>query len=357
MLDLVRRHGEVTRAEVTQACDLAPPSISRIVEALSEHQLLVLGDKVIKGRGQPSARLMLRTEAAYGVGLSIMTDALSGAVMNLGGEIVATDSVRLGGFGVEDVLAGAAVVYASLLARARIEPRQVCGVGGAVTGFFLGQGRRVNPPDPLGALSGVDLDRLLADRLSRPVWVDNDGNAAAMGEALNGVGRRHGGFAYIYFAMGIGGAVVINGQVFSGAFGNAGEFGGVFSPQDYEERPTLEFLRLTLARHGQHFPDIATMVDRFDLTLPGVEPWIVGVLPKLDLLASAIAAVVDPEVIVLGGRIPLALGEELARRMGFYTKPRHGTERPFPQIVAGEVKGDATAIGAAAIPLKSVFFR
>lgn len=356
VLEIVQRRGTGTRAEVTHEIGLTAQSISRIVDSLVERNLVSLGEKVVSGRGQPSSRLLLNRQAAYGVGLSIMTDAISGVVMNLGGELVASDWMHLSSTTREDVLDTAKALFERLLADAGIDARRVAGVGTAVTGFFTGHGRQVNPPDPLGELAFIDLDAALVEAVQRPVWVENDGKAAAMGEILTGAGHRFSTFAYIFFAMGLGGAVVIDKQVFPGVFGNAGEYAGIWPPEEQDERPTLELLRKQMARHGRDYADIHAMISQFDVDAPGVEAWIERALPRLNQMVSAISAVIDPEAIVLGGRIPKALAERMAARMTVFSVPRRGSTKPLPEIVVGTVTGDAAAIGAAAIPLKARFF-
>lgn len=356
VLDIVNRRAGATRADVTHETELTAQSISRIVDGLIERDLLSLGEKVVNGRGQPSARLILNRDAAYGVGISIMTDAISAAVMNLSGGIVATDSIHLTERDRDSVFATAQTLFERVTIGAGIDRRRIAGVGAAVTGYFVGQGRQVNPPDPLGDLAFIDLDAVLVRALQRPIWVENDGKTAAMGEALTGVGRRFATFAYVFFSMGIGGAVVIDGKVVPGVFGNAGEFGAIWSPDAHDERPTLELLRTMMARRGADHADIHAMVNDFDVDAPGVEDWIALSLPKLDQMASAISAVLDPEAIVLGGRIPKRLAERLAERMSFYGVPRRGVPKPIPRVVVSTVEGDAAAIGAAATPLKARFF-
>lgn len=346
----------MTRAEVTHETELTAQSISRIVDSLTDQGFLTLGKKVPHGRGQPSSQLSIQADAAFGVGLSIMTDAISGTVMDLAGNIIAKDWLRLTSVNIDSILEDCRILYDRLLEQSGAEHKRVAGVGAGVTGYFIGQGRQLNPPEPLDALAMVEIDHLLAETLQRPVWVDNDGNVAAMGEALTGAGQRYATFGYIFFAMGVGGAVVINGQVFPGAFGNAGEFGGVLPPEGHEERPTLELLRRMIARHGPAPADIYEMIRDFRMETPGVEDWIAHSLPKLNAIVSAVAAVLDPEAIVLGGRIPKALAARLAQDITFYSMPRRGIAKPFPELVISEVQGDAAAIGAAATPLKARFF-
>lgn len=356
VLQIVRLGTDVTRAEITQITPLTAQSISRIVDALVGRGLLCMGERVIHGRGQPSVQLQLNRSAAHAVGLSIMTDAVSGAVMDLSGEVLTTRWHHLTSLDRGAILSSCRAVYDELLAASGLGPRAIAGVGVGVTGYFTGTNRQVNPPDPLDALALVDLDRLLADTLERPVWVDNDGNVAAMGEALNGAGRRHATFAYLYFAMGLGGAIVINGSLYPGVFGNAGEFAGILPPADHDKRPTLELLRAMMADRGHPHRDIYEMIRHFDLATPGVSDWLELAVPRLNAVVSAISAVLDPEAIVLGGRIPRPLAQQLVAAVEFYSVPRRGVGKPYPALLVTEVDGDAAAIGAAAIPLKARFF-
>ncbi len=356
VLNLLRLQPGITRADVTRGMDLTAQSISRIVDSLVDRRLIRLGDRVIEGRGQPSTRLHLNNRSVYGVGLSIMTDALSGAVMDIAGNIVAHDRVQLAGVSQETIFASCRTLYDGLLDRAQIETRQVVGVGAGVTGYFVGQARQFNPPDPLGALAMTDVDALLAEQLGRPVWVDNDGNVAAIGEAIAGAGHQYKTFAYVFFAMGIGGAVVIDGKLFRGVFGNAGELGGILPNGEYDLRPTLELLRVLMAKHGRDHANIYDMILHFDMAAPGVDEWLELSLPRLESICSSVAAVLDPEAIVLGGRLPKALAERLASAIRFHSVPRRGVPKPFPAVVVSRVEGDAAAIGAAAIPLQARLF-
>jgi glucokinase len=72
---------------------------------------------------------------------------------------------------------------------------------------------------------GVPLARLLADRLDRPVFLENDANAAAYGEWRHGagIGLRH--MIYLTVSTGIGAGLILNGQLYRGADGAAGELG------------------------------------------------------------------------------------------------------------------------------------
>ncbi|MEN9579682.1 MAG: hypothetical protein RJA70_2691 [Pseudomonadota bacterium] len=73
----------------------------------------------------------------------------------------------------------------------------------------------------------VNIAEVLAPKLGCPVIVENDGNAAALGEALYGHGQRYKSFAMLTLGTGIGGGIVLDGQVRTGSYGFAAETGHI----------------------------------------------------------------------------------------------------------------------------------
>jgi glucokinase len=81
----------------------------------------------------------------------------------------------------------------------------------------------------------VPLKRLLEDALGRPVHVENDANAAALGERRFGAGRGVANLVYLTVSTGIGGGVIVDGTLYRGENGNAGELGHIAIA--YDGRP------------------------------------------------------------------------------------------------------------------------
>ena len=81
--------------------------------------------------------------------------------------------------------------------------------------------------------TGMELRRILEEAFHVPVAVENDVNAAAAGEAAFGAGKEEKDFLCITYGTGVGGAIVINGSVYTGSAFSAGEFGGILvHPED-----------------------------------------------------------------------------------------------------------------------------
>ncbi|MEK9213283.1 ROK family transcriptional regulator [Sphingomonas sp. 2378] len=355
VLSLLSRRGAASRAELARVTGLAPHSVGRLIEPLIERGLVIEGAPEIAGRGKPGAPLRLNPEAAFSAGVSVMTDAITLALVDLAGTVRAHVSAPLD---CDDFNAGARQIAAMIdgaVAEAGLDPTRRLGTGVGVTGYFIGDGARLNPPAALDSWALRPLDTLLADALGGPVWVDNDGNVAAVGEAMLGAGRACPDFAYLYFAAGFGGGVVARGAPLRGASGNAGEFGSVLPEGWYQ--PNLENLRRHLAEHGIAFDGLRTMLRDVDLSAPAVEAWLIRCTPSLNLVVSAIFAALDPAMIVLGGRLPPALAERMIERILVTNPARRGHHRPVPRLIPSTIGSDAAAIGAAMLPTRAAFFQ
>ena len=355
VMSLLSRRGAASRAELARATALAPHSVSRLIEPLIDRGLVEEGAPEIAGRGKPGAPLRLVPDAVFSVGISVMTDAVTLVVVDFGGTVRAHAAAPLDaadfGAGVRQI----AALLAETTAEADLDPARRLGIGCGVTGYFVGDGARLNPPASLDSWALLPLDELLAQALGGPVWVDNDGNVAAVGEAMLGVGRTCANFAYLYFAAGFGGGVFAGGAPLRGASGNAGEFASIL-PEGWQQ-PNLETLRRHLADRGIVHDGLAEMLRDLDVTLPAVEEWLDRCAPSLSLVVSAISGTLDPEMIVFGGRLPPELADRMIAKMRFTNPARRGYHRPVPRMVPSTIGVDATAVGAAMMTIRAAFFQ
>ncbi len=357
VLEIIRRTGVTNRAELTRATDLAPQSISRLIEGLETRGLVTMGERQhVSGRGQPSLAVRLVQNAVFSVGVSIMTDQIALAFMGFDGTVMAERSLRVAGMEVDAVISAIKAEINAICAEQKLEQNRLFGLGVGMSGFFTGKGGRMNPPEPLAHWAKDNLDAIWMDAFGLPVWIENDGNAAAIGESLFGAGLTYPSFAYLYFTYGLGGGVIIDGKLLPSAFGNAGEFSAILGPERHERRPTLESLRLALVQAGIQLNDIAELSAHFDPEWPGINGWIERVSEPLSDIVSAISGVIDTGAIVLGGQIPKPLAAMLVSRTQFYNRSRRGEMRPTPALLVSQLQGNATAIGAASMPLKYGFF-
>lgn len=158
------------------------------------------------------------------VGIDIGGSTLKGARLDASGSIAERVSESLSTSSGEDLLAQVARVVVTLRDGAA---DRVAGVGVGVPGIVdRATGRvRVSPTVPV--LNGVDVAAEVARRTGLPAFADNDANASALAEALRGAGRGARDLLYLTLRTGIGAGLVLNGRIYSGRSGFAGEIGHI----------------------------------------------------------------------------------------------------------------------------------
>lgn len=357
ILGLVLRRSPLTQTAIAREIDRSQQTVSRLISRLIERGALRQGDRVSSGkRGQISTSIEIVPEYAYSFGVAIFLDALAVTVMDFSGKVIDHRVTAMTLMSHDDVVAELRMMIGELTAQWIKDDSRIFGVGVGIPGTFMrGTRRQVNTPLILSEWADMDIESVLEDDLGLPVWLENDGNAAAIGESLVGVGRWAKDFVYLYIAAGLGGGVILNGEIVRGESGNAGEVAQLL-PAGVYAHPNLELLRKLVNKHGQEVGTVTELINKFDVNWPGVDEWIVQVRDSLSLIVSAAAALLDPQVIVIGGRIPRSLAEKIIPHIEVYDQRRRSDSRPLPQTVVAEVGGESAAIGAAALTLNSYFF-
>lgn len=201
----------------------------------------------------------------------------------------------------------------------------------------------------------VPLARLVAAAVDGPVVLENDANAAAWGEARFGAGIGVGSLVLVTVGTGIGGGVVLDGALVRGGFGVAGEFGhlpvvhdGLPCPcgqrgcwEQYASGTALS--RAVHERLGDvDAADVLRAGDRTALAcLDETARW-------LGTGLAALAALLDPELIVIGGGV-IENGDRLLdpARSEFRRRLPAGDHRPVAEIRAARLGPAAGMVGAA----------
>lgn len=356
ILSFVLRAPGTTQPEVVKATGLSQQTVSRLVSDLVARGALRPGQRQSSGRrGQPRVEIEIHPEHAYSLGVALMTDAMSVLLMDFAGNVVSYDCLDMPDMSRKAVFARLNEVTERLLADHPMAIGRLSGVGVGISGYCLDGKSRYNPPQALDDWAMVQIDTLFSEALGLPAWVENDGNAAATGESFLGAGRLYSNFVYMFIAAGIGGGVIIDHKLLRGVHGNGGEI-GLILPRNTFEPPTLETLFDSISKQGVDLQSISDMLARFDLSWPGVDAWIERSRGPLSLIASSIAAILDTEAIVLGGRLPADLAERIIPVIELFDDARRQEPRPLPKIVCSQTSVDACAIGSAMLPLEKQFF-
>ncbi|MEG3629729.1 ROK family protein [Streptomyces poriticola] len=231
-----------TRGALQQATGLSRATVGQRLDRLFRAGWLREGAGGQVGSplgGRPSITLEFDDAHAVVLAADLDTRHARAAVLSLGGEILAEHG---GALVVEDgpepVLAELGRWFAELLTKAGRPAAEVCGIGVAVPGPVDSDSGRVVQPPIMPGWDGYDitgrLARAFADhtdaRTQVPVLVDNDADAMAYGEQRTGHPDCS-AFVLIKVSTGIGAGVVVDGAVYRGIDGGAGDIGHIRVPE------------------------------------------------------------------------------------------------------------------------------
>ncbi|MBE3638137.1 ROK family protein [Mangrovicoccus sp. HB182678] len=354
LLSIVRRRPDVTRAEIGADMDLAQQSVHRLLGGLLDDGLIVFGRAAAGRRGQPSPSVRLNPRFACSLGVALSTSRVGISCSDFaGGQKMR--SFEIDGDPVDDVLDRIDACFTELLEEMEFSRDDVLGIGFAIAGYVIADWR-YSPPHTLSHWSKVEIAPRVSRRFGVPCWSENTSSAAALGEAMFGAGKQHDSLVYVDMSYGLGSGIYSDGRLMTGAYGNAGEIGGIFPDAVYHLRPAPGLLIEKLRRSGRHvagLPDLGRAVAE---EWPEVEDWLRRVQPQFDSMISAISGLIDPDCIVLGGDAPVNLASKLAERSTYFRRKRYGFARRLPDLILSQVGDDASCIGAAWLPLQDFAF-
>jgi predicted NBD/HSP70 family sugar kinase len=362
VLETLRQHGRLGRSDIASLTRLTAQAVSNIVAELLDEGFLVELGRRRTARGQPPVEFALNADGGVTAGMEIAADHITTVLVDLAGEVRAQRVAPLPDLAVEAVQA----LAAGELARARAAksmPERLLGCGVVMPGPFDFEGTLTVGATALPGWTGQDVTALMSSALDTPVTIENDATAAAVGEHLYGVGRNLRHFCLVYFGLGLGLGLMLGGEPYRGAQGNAGEIGHLPAvPQGlpcvcgregclerYVSPPALQET-LRLAGMGQ--VDAAGIARLHIEGHPAVQAWIAQAGQLLSPVLAMLESLFDPETIVLGGALPDSVIDALILAAGPLplSVARRG-DRTIPRIQRGTTGQLTAALGAAALPL------
>ncbi|MFI1188458.1 ROK family protein [Streptomyces californicus] len=222
----VRMAGSLTQAEIARSTGLSAATVSNIVRELKEGGTVEVTPTSAGGRRARS--VSLSGDAGIVIGVDFGHTHLRVAVGNLAHQVLAEESEPL------DVDASSAegfdraeVLVKRLIEATGIGPDKVIGIGLGVPGPIDVESGTLGSTSILPGWTGINPSEELSGRLGVPVYVDNDANLGALGELVWGSGRGVKDLAYIKVASGVGAGLVIDGTIYRGPGGTAGEIGHI----------------------------------------------------------------------------------------------------------------------------------
>jgi predicted NBD/HSP70 family sugar kinase/biotin operon repressor len=356
ILRCIHRQAPISRAEIARQTGFTKPAIARIVDRLLDEGLVIEARRRHGLRGQPAIELEINPDACFSIGVNIDRDHLTilavDAVGNVRGRVHHEKRFILPAEFVELTADAISHFQRSKL----IDDARIAGIGLAIPDW-LGEIPVLGRPDDYAQWTGFDVRKAIEAITAHPIFIENEANAAAMAELDYGLGAESRSFFYIAINACPGGGLVLDGIGHRGAMGLSGEIGWlpIANPNDPKgarvqplgEIFSLFFLYDHLAGHGIHVsrPQDLLALDRRGRAL--VSSWLKEMSNHLAEAVTHIGLIVDPDAVIVGGRLPVRIIDELLR----YVNEHLPTSDPnLPSIHRASLTEDAAALGGAAMP-------
>lgn len=227
LLWLVRTGRARTRAELQTYTGLSRSTVTQRIDALRAAGYLRASGVEESTGGRPAELLELDTNHGVILVADLGANHARAAVVALNGQVLAEEHEPMKiGVGPDPVLNWVDDAFTRLLAKTGWEPAQLRGIGLGVPGPVEFEAGLVNQPPIMPGWDGYPIAERLRERWQRPVYVDNDANLMALGEQTAHYPDCP-TLVLVKVATGIGAGVVVDGQVYRGIDGGAGDIGHI----------------------------------------------------------------------------------------------------------------------------------
>ena len=224
ILNTIKTHGAIPRAEIARLTGLSPATVSGIAAELIQENLVFEKETGDSSGGRRPIRLAINPHGGCVVGIKVMEDHAIGALTDLEATPLGKQSYPLTDTSPEGVAQALSELISELLRTSDNPTPNLMGVGVGLAGI-VDSGQGVVRQSPFFGWNDVPLRELIQNKVNVPVYVDNDVNTLAFAEKWFGAGRGIDDFLVVTFGRGIGLGIVVNGQFHHGTRGSAGEIG------------------------------------------------------------------------------------------------------------------------------------
>jgi glucokinase-like ROK family protein len=387
VLNSVRNSGPIARVVLSRQTGLSRTTISTIMEELLKDGLVREGEtrSLTSSGGRPATLVHFNDTAGYVVGVDMGRSHLTLLLTDLSATIVAQ---RSGPFSIDQgpdlCLALVDTELHDFLEEQRIDWSQIIGIGMGIPGPLDWRLHKLISPPRMPGWNNIEVQRILRQQFSVPVYIENDANMGALGESRYGAGRGTTDLAYVKLGTGIGAGLVIGGQVYHGSRGSAGEIGHVTIDEhgpicDCGNRGCLE----AIARADSVVADARTALSlRRSLMTEQVEPGALSKIADPDIadvveaarhgdpasraaieyagerIGVALASLVNllnPSLILVDGAVARA-GDMLLEPIRTAVAARSlAIASHHARVLVGELRDNAVAFGGVATVLDAAF--
>jgi len=389
ILEILRRHGPISRPDISKEMGVNVVTISNYIDDFIKQKLVFERELDISEGGRRPVLLDLNPRAGFfvGVGLNLMN--MVGLLVDLKGNIVTKTQVSRPQASVKEIAECLLEIIREILRRSKECAPDIKGVGVGVAGLINKKDGSIHWPQKMDhyytyASVELPLGELIEKEFNLPVLIENDATCACFGEHWLDLDRQLKNLIYMFSGVGCG--IMMNGEIYTGASGYAGEV----SIYNYKEdnlfncqagrncflkrwemdlgivEETRELLAKDKAGAAEFYKLTSANIDNVDLRSVFIAARVKNSIASLALDKAAkrlgikiayLVNLLNPHVVVIGGGLEEA-GDDFLNKVTLTVKEwafREVTQDL--RIVYSQLRENAVALGAASLAMQRIFTR
>lgn len=376
ILQLIRRAGSLTKAEISRLTQLSAQTASVIINRLLDDELLCKQDRRYEtGKvGQPAVPIALNPDGAYSIGVKIGRRGVDLVLINFTGVILERISHSYDypdpDFIFPAIENGINALIAPLSAT---QHRRLLGIGIAAPYSLGGWQQEADIPSTITERwNTLDIKETVQAHQPYPVWLVNDATAACIASLEFGNPERFNNYIHIFVGTFIGGGVIMNRTLYLGTFNNAGAIGSMPLPSSYAQGEatgsTVQLINcasryLLNNRLKAQGLDPNIEVDALaedeaansSISREIFQAWAQQAGSAIAYAVVASASLIDFEGVIIDGLFPPHLTQYLSNTVETEMAKLDIEGLVLPKISAGTIGNDARALGGAFLPFYTNF--
>ncbi|MGA2774954.1 MAG: ROK family transcriptional regulator [Candidatus Omnitrophota bacterium] len=389
ILEILRKHGPISRPDISKEMGLNVVTVSNYVDEFIKRDIVFEKELDVSEGGRRPVLIDLNPQAGFVIGVGLNLMSMVGLLVDLKGNIVTKTQIARPKASVKEISECLLEIVREILRRSKEQLKHIKGIGIGVAGLINKETGSVHWPQKMDhyytyASVDVPLKALMEKEFNLPTLIENDATGACFGEYW--LGLKQGYKNVIYMFSGVGCGIMLNGQLYRGSQGYAGEVSIYnFKEQDLFNCKTgnscflkrwevdmgiidgvKELLLKDKERAREFFRFTSSNIDNVDLKSVFIagrakDPIALSALDaaakRLGIKIASIVNLLNPEVVVIGGGFEEA-GEEFINKVNSTVRDwafREAVENL--KIVPSQLKENAVALGAASVVMQKIFAR
>ena len=356
ILETVRKEGPISRARLSKKLDLSFPAISSSVNSLLEKGWIVETEKDNNQIGRKATLLEYNGKKGYVIGIDIGRTHIALLLSDITGKTLVEKTLRDFGHTGEEIIEAVIRLIHQSLSECELPGTLMC-ISVGIPGYYQEDSHSIILAPFVQGWEDIDLKEILQKEFKVDVLIDNSVNLGAIAEKWQGnrKGCRH--LLYMDFGIGIGSALILDGELYRGFNGVAGEIGYHIPDYSYSrEEFNTEGVFEKIFRNAVDgkMDGSYSMKSIFEKAKEG-EPKAVEMLDYIkrntEIMLCNCVSLLNPEYVIFAGNLGRALFERYGESFKEYLK-RHV---PYTPIIEASVLGERASVdGAVAVALRNV---